>query len=48
MKLVSSIFKEDPFHKELRKIGLLSDSLAVEVIDTTVKVFEGKAKENLE
>jgi hypothetical protein len=28
MKLVNAFFKEDPLHKELKKVNLTTDSLA--------------------
>lgn len=48
MKLVNALFKEDPLQKELKKLGLTTDFLTVEVIAKAVHLFEEKSKDNLE
>lgn len=48
MKLVSSIFKEDPIHKELKKMGLLTDALSEQVIANCCEFFLKKTKEGEE
>ena len=48
MKLMSSLFKEDPLHKELKKIGVFTDQLSVKSISTAVELFREKIKANQE
>lgn len=40
MKLVTSLFKEDPLVKELKRLNITTDSLSADAIAKSVKLFE--------
>lgn len=48
MKLVTSMFKEDPIQKELKKLGLFCDGLGRLVIEATRELFLKRAGEGEE
>lgn len=48
MKLVSSIFKEDPLHKELKRLNLFTDSLSSAVMGPVLDFFNNKVNDNQE
>jgi hypothetical protein len=48
MKNFTSLFKEDPLHRDLRKAGLLTDPLTAPTIANTLELFHSKANDSLE